>query len=92
MRGQPQATHRRRVCAGVLTGVALLLLVLAAASASPPAAQATAVDLCGDARQEIVLYQPYDGRAVFVFTQPDSDGHEKPYVPQPATYNFRTYF
>jgi len=43
VRGQPQATHRRRACAGVLAGVALLLLMLTAASARPPVAQAGAV-------------------------------------------------
>jgi hypothetical protein len=56
------------------------------------ASQALAVDLCGDAREELVLYQPYDGRTIFIFTQPDSDGCEKPYVPQPAAYQPRTYF
>ncbi len=43
MRGQSQATHRRRVYAGALSGVALLLLVLTVASARPPAAEASAV-------------------------------------------------
>jgi hypothetical protein len=31
------------------------------------------VDLCGDAREEVILYQPYQGKAVYIFTQADSD-------------------
>ena len=56
------------------------------------AAQAFALDLCGDEREELVLYQPYHGRSVFIFTQPDSDARPKPYVHQPAAYNIRSYF
>ena len=56
------------------------------------AAQAIALDICGDEREELILYQPYDGEAILIFTQPDSDGKEKPYVHQPAAYNFRSYF
>jgi len=56
------------------------------------AAQAFALDLCGDARDELVIYQPYGGEKIFIFTQPDSDGREKPYVHQPAAYNIRSYF
>jgi hypothetical protein len=61
-------------------------------SKSNLATQVLAVDLCGDEREELVLYQPYKGTAIFIFTQPDSDGREKPYVPQPNAYNMRTYF
>ena len=56
------------------------------------ATQAFAVDLCGDDRHELVLYQPYNGNAVLIFTQHDSDGREKPYVPQEAAYSIRSYF
>jgi hypothetical protein len=56
------------------------------------AVQAFAVDLCGDARDELVLYQPYNGEAILIFTQADSDGREKPYVAQPAAYNIRSYY
>lgn len=55
-------------------------------------AQAFALDLCGDSREELILYQPYQGQSIFIFTQPDSDGKEKPYVHQPAAYNMRLYF
>jgi hypothetical protein len=56
------------------------------------ATQAFAVDLCGDERDELVLYQPYHGQSIFIFTQPDSDGHDKPYVHQPAVFNIQSYF
>lgn len=56
------------------------------------ATQAFAVDLCGDEREELMLYQPYNGEAIMIFTQPDSDGREKPYVPQENVYSIRSYF
>jgi rhamnogalacturonan endolyase len=56
------------------------------------ATQAFAVDLCGDERDELVLYQPYNGQSVFIFTQPDSDGRDKPFVPQESVYNIQSYF
>ncbi len=56
------------------------------------AVQAVPVDLCGDEREELVLYQPYHGKAVYVFTQPDSDAAEKPYVPQEKSYNRPSYY
>jgi rhamnogalacturonan endolyase len=56
------------------------------------ATQAFAVDLCGDEREELVLYQPYHGESIMIFTQPDSDGKEKPYVPQQNVYNIHSYF
>ncbi|MBN2023574.1 MAG: hypothetical protein JW809_12385 [Pirellulales bacterium] len=62
------------------------------ASKQALAPQAIAVDLRGDARQELIVYQPYAGQAVFVFTQPDSDAKPKPYAPQPSAYHARTYF
>jgi len=61
-------------------------------SKSHIAVQAFAVDLCGDERQELVLYQPYDGQAIMIFTQQDSGGQEKPYVHQQDAYNIRSYF
>lgn len=56
------------------------------------ATQAFALDLCGDERDELVLYQPYHGRSILIFTQPDSDGREKPYVHAPSVYNIHSYF
>ena len=56
------------------------------------AVQAIAADLCGDDREEVVLYQPYHGEAIYIFTQPDSDGAEKPYVHRPGVYNRKSYF
>lgn len=56
------------------------------------AAQCIAIDLCGDHREELVLYQPYQGESIFIFTQADSDGHLKQYETQSNAYNFRTYF
>ncbi len=56
------------------------------------AVQAFAVDVCGDERDELVLYQPYRGERIFIFTQPDSDGRDKPYRHQKSAYNMHTYF
>jgi hypothetical protein len=56
------------------------------------ATQAFAADLCGDERDELVLYQPYHGQSVMVFTQPDSDGRQKPYVHTSNVYNIHSYF
>ena len=56
------------------------------------AVQAVPVDLCGDAREEVILYQPYQGKAVYIFTQADSDTGEKPYRPQQNAYNRPSYF
>jgi len=56
------------------------------------AVQAFAVDLCGDSREELVLYQPYNGKAILIFTQSDSNGKAKPYVHEKNAYNIRSYF
>jgi hypothetical protein len=56
------------------------------------ATQAFAVDICGDERDELVLYQPYSGQSIFVFTQPDADGRKKPFVQQESVYNIQSYF
>jgi hypothetical protein len=56
------------------------------------ATQAFAVDLCGDEREELVLYQPYSGQAILIFTQGDSDGKKKPYSHDRDAYNIRSYF
>ncbi len=56
------------------------------------ATQAFAVDLCGDGRDELILYQPYDGQSILIFTQPDSDGRAKRYVPQANAFNIHSYF
>jgi len=62
-----------------------------AARKSRVAVQAVPVDLCGDDREELILYQPYGGKAVYILTQPDSDGKPKPYQPQENAYNRRPY-
>ncbi len=59
---------------------------------SQVATQAFAVDICGDERDELVLYQPYSGQSIFVLTQPDSDGRDKPFVHQENVYNIQSYF
>lgn len=56
------------------------------------ATQAFALDLCGDQRDELVLYQPYNGKAIMIFTQTDSDGQAKPYVHSGSVYNIHSYF
>jgi hypothetical protein len=56
------------------------------------ATQAIPLDICGDQRHELVLYQPYNGEAILIFTQSDSSGRVKPYVQQPAAYNIKSYF
>lgn len=56
------------------------------------AVQAVPFDLCGDAREELVLYQPYHGKAVYIFTQADSDAAKNPYRPQRNAYNRPSYF
>ena len=61
-------------------------------SKSHIAVQAFTVDLCGDEREELVLYQPYNGKAILIFTQEDSNGKAKPYVHQRNAYNIRSYF
>ena len=61
-------------------------------SKSHIAVQAFAVDLCGDEREELILYQPYNGQAIFIFTQEDSNGRKKPYVHEKDAYNIRSYF
>jgi hypothetical protein len=61
-------------------------------SKSHIAVQAFAVDLCGDERDELVLYQPYKGEAILIFTQVDSDGRKKPYMHEKDAYNIRSYF
>jgi hypothetical protein len=59
---------------------------------SQVATQAFAVDLCGDERDELVLYQPYSGQSIFIFTQADSDGRAKRYAHQESVYNIQSYF
>jgi len=61
-------------------------------SKSHIAVQAFAVDLCGDQREEVVLYQPYNGQAILIFTQGDSNGKKKPYIHERDAYNIRSYF
>lgn len=61
-------------------------------SKSNLAVQAFALDLCGDEREELVLYQPYRGRSILIFTQIDSDGTAKPYQHTGAAYNIHSYF
>lgn len=56
------------------------------------AVQAFAVDVCGDEREELVLYQPYNGQAILIFTQENSNGKHKPYKHERDAYNIRSYF
>ncbi len=56
------------------------------------ATQAFALDLCGDEREELVLYQPYNGRSILIFTQADGSGQPKPYVAQQNACNIHSYF
>lgn len=67
-------------------------LLIPGTSKSQLAVQAFALDLCGDAREELVLYQPYSGRSVVIFTQSDSDGAEQPYHHPRGAYNIHSYF
>jgi hypothetical protein len=48
--------------------------------------------IVGDEREELVLYQPYSGKAILIFTQEDSDGRQKPYGHERDAYNIRSYF
>jgi len=54
--------------------------------------QAIAVDICGDTREEVVLYQPYQGKGIYVFVRHDSDCQEKFYVHRKSVYNRKSYF
>lgn len=58
----------------------------------PVGAQAFALDILGDEREELILYEPYEGQSIFIFSNPDSEQTLKKYVPQPAAYNIRSYF
>ena len=74
--------HEERVRSGLHWGT----------TKSQVATQAFAVDLCGDERDEMVLYQPYNGQSIFIFTQADSDGRAKPYAQQESVLNIQSYF
>ena len=56
------------------------------------AAQAIAIDICGDDREELILYQPYHGEKIYIFTQPESSGFEKEYIHSSSVYNLKSYF
>ncbi len=58
----------------------------------PVGAQAFALDVCDDQREEVILYEPYEGQAIFIFCNPDSQGTFKPYTAQKNAYNIRSYF
>jgi hypothetical protein len=58
----------------------------------PVGAQVFALDVLGDDRDELIMYEPYAGESIFIFCNPDSDQKLKPYIPQPAAYNIRSYF
>ena len=59
---------------------------------NPVGAQAFALDICGDSSDDLVLYEPYAGESIFIFSHPDSDQKEKYYVQQTNAYNIRSYF
>lgn len=52
--------------------------------------QAFGLDICGDSREELVLYQPFHGQRIFIFTQSDGTGALKTFLPQQQAYNMRT--
>ncbi|MBN1599289.1 MAG: hypothetical protein JW894_13425 [Bacteroidales bacterium] len=52
--------------------------------------QAIGLDIYGDSREEIVIYQPFQGKKIYIFTQHDSNGKLKEYIPQKQAYNMRT--
>jgi len=58
----------------------------------PVGAQAFALDICGDERDELVLYEPYEGESIFIFSNPESVQKEKKYHQQLNAYNIRSYF
>lgn len=58
----------------------------------PVGAQAFALDVCGDPREELILYEPYEGEAVFIFANPQGGTEFKPYTAQKNAYNIRSYF
>lgn len=58
----------------------------------PVGAQAFALDICGDERDELVLYEPYEGETIFILANPASSTAAKPYTPQANAYNIRSYF
>lgn len=58
----------------------------------PVGAQAFALDICGDERDELLLYEPYEGESIFIFANPDSSLEAKPYIQQSDAYNIRSYF
>jgi hypothetical protein len=58
----------------------------------PVGAQAFALDILGDDRDELILYEPYAGESIFIFYNPDTEPTLKKYVPQESAYNIRSYF
>lgn len=56
------------------------------------AVQIFAVDLCGDERDEIVMFQPREGEGILIFSQTDSDMEKKDYIHKKDIYNIRTYY
>jgi len=58
----------------------------------PVGAQAFALDILGDDKDELIVYEPYAGESIFIFYNPDSNQKEKRYTPQPNAYNIRSYF
>lgn len=55
------------------------------------AVQAIPVDVCGDNRDELLLYQPYQGEALFIFTQQPSTTKPKFYIHNAKVYNLKNY-
>jgi hypothetical protein len=46
-------------------------------------------DVCGDAREEVVVFNPWED-AIFIYTQGDNDvGQERDYKAGPRQYNPR---
>ena len=58
----------------------------------PVGAQVFALDICGDERDELIMYEPYEGERIFIFANPQGGTEGKPYIEQANAYNIRSYF
>jgi len=58
----------------------------------PVAAQVFPLDILGDDRDEIIMYEPYAGESIFIFYNPDSKPDLKKYIQKESAYNIRSYF
>lgn len=63
-----------------------------ATSWRPVAAQVFPVDIIGDDRDELIMYEPYAGESIFIFYNPDTKPDLKKYIQKESAYNIRSYF